>query len=67
MDTADELRVQRDVLEFRLVMLEQEIEAQRRREGMAAPELGEDMPALFDRLRLVNAKLAELRGPGGVT
>lgn len=63
MDRADELRAQRDVLEFQLAMLEQEIEAYGRREGMAAPGLVESMTPLFERLRIVNVKLAELRGP----
>ena len=60
MDARDELRVERNLLEFRLVMLEQEIQEQR---GMDAPGLGERMESLFAPLRLVNEKLAAQRGP----
>lgn len=60
MDVWDQLRVERNVLEFRLVMLEQAIQEQR---GMDAPGLGERMESLFAQLRLVNEKLAAQRGP----
>ncbi|WP_043461996.1 hypothetical protein [Azohydromonas australica] len=63
MDKAGELRAKRNVLELQLVLLEQGIQAQCRWQVRAAPELAERMPSLFDRLRLVNEKLAELRRP----
>lgn len=58
MDAWDELRVERNLLEFRLVMLERAIQEQR---GMDAPGLGERMESLFARLRLVNDKLTAIR------
>lgn len=66
MDEADTLRIERDLLEFRLAMLEQAIES-RRLEGVEAPELAERMTAVFAQLRPVNAKLAELRSPAAST
>jgi hypothetical protein len=58
MDERLELHAQRDLLEFRLVMLEKAIEEQ---PGRDTPNLAEHMEALFARLLLVNAKLAEMR------
>jgi hypothetical protein len=66
MDEAATLRVERDLLEFRLVMLELAIESQRQ-EGLEALQLAERMTEVFAQLRPVNAKLAELRGPAAST
>ena len=66
MNDADTLRVERNLLEFRLAMLEQAIETQHLG-GMEAPELAARMPPLFERLSIVNTKLAELRGPAAST
>ena len=66
MNDADTLRVERNLLEFRLAMLEQAIETQYLG-GMEAPELAARMLPLFERLSIVNAKLAELRGPAAST
>ena len=66
MNEVETLRVERALLEFRLVMLEQAIEAQRL-EGVESPELAECMTAVFAQLRQVNTKLAELRVPPAST
>lgn len=66
MNEADMLRLERDLLEFRLAMLERAIETLRL-EGMQAPGLAERITAVFAQLQRVNAKLAELRGPAAST
>lgn len=73
MEDADALRAERDELEHRLIELERAIEAQRLRlvavDGVAQDEADSaaSVSALLDQLGPVNAKLAELRGPGNPT
>lgn len=66
MDEADKLHLERNLLELRLAMLERAIEAQRL-EGEDSTELAKRMPPIFERIRKVNAELAELRDPGAST
>lgn len=70
MGTLDELRAERDELERRLVELEQAVSARlAARDGAQAEavELAVSVEELLARLGPVNAKLAELRGPGAST
>lgn len=66
--TFDELRAERDALERRLLELEQTVGEQRLRlvgqDGSDRSDLAASVEALLARLEAVNAKLAELRGPG---
>jgi hypothetical protein len=57
MDALNELRVERTLLEFRLLMLERAIQDQHQQRGAAAPELVRRESELFAQLAPVNAQL----------
>lgn len=66
MDGPIKLHAERDLLETRLLLLERVIDEQRQH-GTAVPELAKRVESLLAQLGPVNAKLAELRGPGAAT
>jgi hypothetical protein len=57
-----ELNAERNALEMQLLALERVIE-DRQQHGIAVPEMADCVVSLLLRLKLVNTKLAELRGP----
>ena len=70
MDRDDELirlTAMRGLLETRLLVIVRVIEDERKHGAGGVPDLVERMESLLARLRLVNGKLAELRGAGAAT